>query len=273
MSERTLPAGSEAPGALQAPGVAASGLPVLAEGAAPGAPGGRRGRLRWLERSLFLVAALCLGGYVWAAADARLFQAFEEWRLERRLAGSATAGAAGTLPPAETAAGPARPVPPGPIAPGESLGRLEVPRLGLEVIVAAGVDNKTLRRAAGHIPGTALPGETGNVGIAGHRDSFFRPLKDIAAGDQVVLTTPYGTFLYEVESTRIVGPRQVDVLDPTPEPALTLVTCYPFYYVGSAPKRFIVRAREIAFEARGGTVGTSPGGSPGGASDAAPSGP
>jgi len=263
MSERTLPTGSEAPGAPQAPGVAASGLPP---GPLP------KKRLRWLERSLFLVAALCLGAYAWAAADARFFQAFEEWRLERRLASQVlpAGDADGTLPPAETAAGPARPVPPGPVAPGESLGRLEVPRLGLEVIVAAGVDNKTLRRAAGHIPGTALPGETGNVGIAGHRDSFFRPLKDIAAGDQVVLTTPYGTFLYEVESTQIVGPRQVDVLDPTPEPALTLVTCYPFYYVGSAPKRFIVRAREIAFEARGGTIS---GGSSGPASDLVPSGP
>lgn len=269
MSDGTLPPGSEAPGALTAPGAPVSGQPP---GPLP------KKRLRWLERWLFLIAALCLGAYAWAAADARLFQVFEEWRLERRLAGSATASmasnTAGTLPPAETAAGSARPVPPGPIAPGESLGRLEVPRLGLAVIVAAGVDNKTLRRAAGHIPGTALPGETGNVGIAGHRDSFFRPLKDIAAGDQVVLTTPYGTFLYEVESTQIVGPRRVDVLDPTPEPALTLVTCYPFYYVGSAPKRFIVRAREIAFEARGGTIsgGSSSGNSARGP-DAAPSGP
>ncbi len=271
MTEGALPTGSEAPGASigsVAPGAPASGLP---------APAARR-RLRWLERSLFLIAALCLGAYLWSAADARLFQAFEEWRLERRLARSDVSqelpGDAGsTLPPAETAAGPpARPVPPSPVKPGESLGRLEIPRLGLEVIVAAGVDGKTLRRAAGHIPGTALPGEAGNVGIAGHRDSFFRPLKDIATGDQVVLTTPYGTFLYEVESTRIVGPRQVDVLDPTPEPALTLVTCYPFYYVGSAPKRFIVHAREIAFEARG-PAGAGKPGSPGSHRPAAAAGP
>jgi sortase A len=239
MAEGTLPAGNPAPGAP-----------------APGAPvsGGRRGRLRWLERSLFLIAALCLGAYVWATADARFFQAVEERQLERRLAEAGQPAV-----PAEPGA-PARPVPPAHVEPGESLGRMEIPRLGLEVIVAAGIDGKTLRRAVGHIPGTPLPGAVGNVGIAGHRDSFFRPLKDVVVGDQVVLTLPYGTYLYEVESTEIVGPRDIEVLDPTPEPALTLVTCYPFYYVGSAPKRFIVRAREVSFEARQGASRDQTGG-------------
>lgn len=232
MTEGAFPAGNDAPGA-PAPGAPVSGR------------GDRRLRLRWLERSLFLIAALCLGGYVWSTADARFFQAVEERQLERRLAEAGQPAASGP-------GNPARPAPPAQVEPGESLGRMEIPRLGLEVIVAAGVDNKTLRRAAGHIPGTPLPGAAGNVGIAGHRDSFFRPLKDVAVGDQVVLTMPYGTFLYEVESTQIVGPRQIEVLDPTPEPALTLVTCYPFYFVGSAPKRFIVRAREVSFEAHEG---------------------
>jgi sortase A len=108
------------------------------------------------------------------------------------------------------------------------------------------VDKKTLRRGAGHIPATALPQqEEGNVGIAAHRDSHFRELKDIREDDTIELTTLDGTFRYQVEWTKIVKPADVSVLEPTDEPALTLVTCYPFYYVGSAPERFIVRATRI----------------------------
>jgi sortase A len=216
---------------------------------APGAPVQRR-RLFWLERTLYAVAAVCLGAWLYAMVDARLFQTLEEWRLERRLAEAPAAvpelpgDDPGGAPPVQDL----RVVPAG-VEPGESLGRIEVPRLGLQVIVAEGVDDTTLRRAAGHIPGTPLPGAEGNVGIAAHRDSFFRPLKDVALGDEVVVTTPYGTFRYQVESTRIVMPEDVEVLDPTPERTLTLVTCYPFFYVGSAPQRFIVKARETAFEA------------------------
>jgi sortase A len=94
------------------------------------------------------------------------------------------------------------------------------------------------------VPETALPGESGNIGIAAHRDTFFRPLKDIQIGDLIRLTTHNGVFDYHVEWMRIVKPEAVDVLDPTDIPSLTLVTCYPFYYVGSAPDRFIVRARK-----------------------------
>ena len=106
----------------------------------------------------------------------------------------------------------------------------------------AGSDARTLQLAVGHIPGTALPGEAGNVGLAGHRDTFFRRLQNIRPDDEIRLTTPDGFFTYRVRRTVIVQPRDVWVLDPTDEPTLTLVTCYPFSYVGSAPQRFIVRA-------------------------------
>ena len=122
------------------------------------------------------------------------------------------------------------------------LGILRVSRLRVEAAVLEGTDESTLNRAVGHITGTAQPGTAGNVGIAGHRDSFFRALKDVAIGDTIDLATPAGPVVYRVEQTWIVTPDDVWVLAPTPVPALTLVTCYPFYFVGSAPQRFIVRA-------------------------------
>ena len=106
-----------------------------------------------------------------------------------------------------------------------------------------GTDETTLNRAVGHIEDTALPGANGNSGIAGHRDGFFRPLKDIVVGDAIELeTVPRHKEIYRVERTWIVDPEDVSVIDPTPARSLTLVTCYPFYFIGSAPKRFIVRA-------------------------------
>jgi sortase A len=127
----------------------------------------------------------------------------------------------------------------------DALGRLVVPRLGLSVMVAEGIDNRTLRRAAGHIPGTARIGSGGNAGIAGHRDGFFRPLKDVRSGDEVVVTTPGAISRYRVEWAEVVPPEDTSSLRPTTYPALTLVTCYPFHYVGTAPDRYVVRARLI----------------------------
>jgi sortase A len=117
--------------------------------------------------------------------------------------------------------------------------------VGISAVVAEGSDETTLRRAVGHIAGTALPGEPGNVGLAGHRDTFFRALRNIRGGDLIVLTTPRGEFQYSVVSIKVVKPKALDVLDPTSEEILTLVTCYPFYFVGSAPNRFIVRAKRV----------------------------
>jgi LPXTG-site transpeptidase (sortase) family protein len=123
---------------------------------------------------------------------------------------------------------------------------LRSPAIRLQVPVLPGTDDRTLDRAVGHIEGTARPGTDGNLGIAGHRDGFFRGLKDIALGDLIELDTIQGKDVYRVERTWVVNPEDISVLDPTSTRALTLVTCYPFYFVGSAPSRFIGRAVRIA---------------------------
>lgn len=125
---------------------------------------------------------------------------------------------------------------------GTPLAVLSIPKIGLSVPVLEGTDDLTLNRAVGLIEGTARPGESGNVGIAGHRDGFFRGLKDVGTGDTIEMRTLAARERYVVESVKIVSPDDVHVLDPTPAPVLTLVTCYPFYFVGSAPQRWIVRA-------------------------------
>jgi sortase A len=123
---------------------------------------------------------------------------------------------------------------------------LRIPKIRLEVPILPGTDDRTLDRAVGHIADTSVPGADGNSGIAGHRDGFFRGLKDITPGDAIELDTLDGKQIYRVEQTWVVDPEDVSVLDPTPSRALTLVTCYPFYYVGPAPRRFIVRAVQVA---------------------------
>jgi sortase A len=128
---------------------------------------------------------------------------------------------------------------------GAVIGRLEVPRVGISVMVIEGTDDCNLKRAVGHIPGTALPRETGNIGIAGHRDTFFRPLRDIQRDDAIDLVTLQAVNHYRVTSTQVVPPEDIRVLYPTSRDVLTLVTCFPFDYVGSAPKRFIVRAERL----------------------------
>jgi sortase A len=126
---------------------------------------------------------------------------------------------------------------------GDVIGELEVPRLGLQTIVVEGDSPKILRHAVGHMVETSLPGNRGNVALAGHRDSFFRPLRNIRRGDTITLKTLDGNFQYQVEFTSVVPPSDIQVLQPSGERTLTLITCFPFYYVGSAPNRFVVRAR------------------------------
>jgi LPXTG-site transpeptidase (sortase) family protein len=133
------------------------------------------------------------------------------------------------------------------VAADQVVGRLELRRLGLSVIAREGTAPALLARAAGHIPATALPGEPGNAAFAAHRDTFFRPLESVRAGDEVVVTTATGRHRYVVRDTRVVSPRDVSVLEPTPRPTLTLITCFPFRYIGPAPERFVVRA-ELAGE-------------------------
>jgi sortase A len=133
--------------------------------------------------------------------------------------------------------------PPRRIAIGDAIGKLVIPRLGTELFVIEGDGASELRRAPGHLPGTVMPGAKGNCVIAGHRDTHFRVLKDIRKGDDIVLETRSGEYLYRVEEMKVISPRNVAPLLPTADSQLNLITCYPFYYIGSAPRRFVVQAR------------------------------
>jgi sortase A len=200
---------------------------------------------RWLERALLLIGLCCLGYWSYAWLDAR----YTQYREGKLLDEAASVRPAAVEPATETdtlgtfhapaaASRPRRPK-----VDGTLVGRIEIPRLGISAIVLEGISNKTLRRGVGHIPETSLPGAEGNAGLAAHRDSFFRALKDIHENDLITVKTLDGTFEYRVEWAQIVQPEDTQVLASTGQPVLTLVTCYPFYYVGSAPERFIVRAR------------------------------
>jgi sortase A len=183
---------------------------------------------------------LLLGYCAFVLADAWLFQRraardLDRLQHDRRAANQVTPQPVSVTSPKVA-----------PAVAGSLIGRIEIPRLLLSVIVVEGVDRTSLRRAVGHIPGTALPGNPGNVGLAGHRDTFFRPLKDVKIKDEIQISTLKGNFKYEVVSLRIVEPENVGVLAPSGENVLTLVTCYPFYFVGPAPKRWIVRANQVS---------------------------
>ena len=187
-----------------------------------------------LKAFLVAIGIVSLGAYVFllfqaSAVQARLKQQFEhEIALQQTRAHSQKRDAA---QPSESQ------------PKIDGLAKLDIPKAGLSAMVMEGADDATLRVAVGHIPGTALPGQGGNVGLAGHRDSFFRGLRKLQVGDEITLTTRAGTLHYRVETIRVVSPDDVSVLRDTPYPALTLVTCYPFYYVGPAPRRWIVEAR------------------------------
>ncbi len=199
----------------------------------------RRIALRLLEGMLWGGGVLALGFLGYVAADRALSEARQNRMLDEQTRAMSVPVAASVRTTNAPAA--KRWVPRN----GEPIGRLEIPGVGISAIVAAGTDSLTLRRGVGHIDGTALPGEAGNVGLAGHRDTVFRGLRKLRPADRILLVTAGGTFEYSVESLRMVAPERTDVLDPSSEPTLTLVTCYPFDYVGPAPQRFIVRAREV----------------------------
>jgi sortase A len=208
--------------------------------------------LQWTQRVLFAGAILMLGYCGFVLTDTWMFQRRETQDLERMLQDQrpATNGvlqARARTPRASRVKSTSRPAL-GDFdndVPGGLIGRIEIPRLGVSVVVVEDTGASTLRRAAGHITGTALPGEPGNVGIAGHRDTFFRPLRNIRRNDVITVTTVRGEYRYRVVSTKVVSPDDVAVLNPDGDEILTLVTCYPFYFVGSAPRRFIVRAERI----------------------------
>lgn len=128
---------------------------------------------------------------------------------------------------------------------------LRIPKIHLEVPVLEGTDDLTLNRAVGHIAGTTAPGESGNIGIAGHRDGFFRELKDVVTGDKIEILTQKATATYVIDQITIVNPSDVSVLAPRPHSSVTLVTCYPFYFIGNAPQRYIVQASLLEPVAKG----------------------
>ena len=189
-----------------------------------------RGRVR-LDIILTIIGFLLLGYVGETILESHVRQAIGERRLEK-------AWAAPALPRAVRATAP-RP------SPGDLLGRLEIPRLGLSALIAEGDSEATLRTAIGHISQTPLPGQPGNVALAAHRDTIFRALRQIEIGDRVTVHSWEGETEYEVTAKRVVGPEDVSVLAPSENPTLTLITCYPFSYIGPAPKRFVVQARQL----------------------------
>lgn len=194
--------------------------------------------LRICSCVLFAAGGILLCGCSFLMLQAHFFRVREIRRLaflDQTSAATTGRDSARELATAETIPGP-----------GAVLGELQIPRVGIDAVVLEGDDDTTLRRGAGHISETAMPDEPGgNVGIAAHRDTYFRPLRFVRARDLIVIRTPAGDYRYRVQSTRVVEPDDVAVLDNTGQRVLTLVTCYPFYYVGSAPHRFIVRAAAV----------------------------
>lgn len=185
---------------------------------------------RWSGRLLIIAGAVALAYVSFVLLDARVYQVFAKRSLETQIQ---AIGKPAEIPVKST------------VKEGDVLGRIDIPRLGLSVAVLQGTRSRTLRRGAGHIEGTPFPGELGNSGIAGHRDTFFRALKDVRKDDEIQFQTATALVHYQVDWVKIVEPDDTTVLKPSmTESTLTLVTCYPFYYVGPAPNRFIVHARK-----------------------------
>lgn len=184
--------------------------------------------LRAAEIFFWAAAAVLLGWYGYVYLDRTTWQARQERAFAAAPATPATRATRAT-----------------PAASSDVIGRIEIPRAGVRAMIVRGSSDAALRRAVGHIEGTALPGQPGNIGLAGHRDTFFRNLRALRKNDTILIQTPAGAYEYRVTALRIVGPDAVEVLQTSAVPTLTLVTCYPFYYVGHAPRRFIVQAREV----------------------------
>lgn len=180
----------------------------------------------WLEWTLLGIGVGCLGTFGLVSLQA--------YRFEHAQAAAFARSATAT---------PDRRVP---VKPGSLVGLLSVPRLGLSTAVVEGDDSKSLKLSAGHLPDTPWPWQPGNSAIAAHRDGRFRALRKIKVGDEVNLRTSHGELRYLVRELSIVEPDDLSVLAPGAAPSLTLITCYPFTYIGNAPKRFIVRAERLA---------------------------
>ena len=195
---------------------------------------------RFFDRLLLIIGIVCLGMYIVFTVQARIYQYDLEESFDYMVREHATEKADTHTHHGDTHDETVEKSPP--LKEGDLVGRLEIPRLDVSVMVLEGIQSRTLRLGAGHIPGTSIPGSGSNAGIAAHRDSFFRALSQIQTNDRIKFQTPEKSVEYRVVSTEIVQPDDVNVLSPSDQETITLVTCYPFYYVGPAPKRFIVKA-------------------------------
>jgi sortase A len=208
--------------------------------------------LTWSAIFFFLIGIVSLGYWVFVSLNAKAYQTYQAWQFQRAI--EETNSSADKAVVFHT---------PLPSAPGHEdrqfsgsnrkenpknspVGRIEIPQIGLSAMILEGTDGSTLRLGVGHILGTPLPGESGNVALAGHRDTFFRDLRNVREQDQIILTTLEGSFHYNVDLVEVVEPGNTSVLRDSGSPTLTLVTCFPFYYVGPAPKRFVVQAHLIS---------------------------
>jgi sortase A len=191
---------------------------------------GRRRRsslLHITEWLLLAVAVVCLEWYGIRMYEIRKREAEAIAAIDKSLSNPLAPGDEDTVPP------------------GRLIGRLDIPRLHISAPVQAGDDANVLDFAVGYLPDTPLPWKPGNSALAAHRDRLFRPLEGIRVGDDIELSTQHGNLRYKVSRTLIVNPKDLWVLNPTPDANLTLITCFPFQYVGNAPKRFVVQARRI----------------------------
>ena len=187
--------------------------------------------LRWMWRFLFVAGTLAISYVALTLLHAKLYQNAASNALRKQIYAQELHKVGLSQAKAKE---------------GDVLGRIEIPRLGVKVAILEGTTSQTLRLGVGHIEGTALPGEPGNIGIAGHRDTYFRGLKDIRTNDEIRIQTATGLSRFEVDSVEIVDPGDIGVLAPSAKSVVTLVTCYPFHFIGAAPKRFVVHAHNLS---------------------------
>jgi sortase A len=190
--------------------------------------------LRWIERALIALGFVCLMWVGVISMHALSYQAEQDARLAQLGSSSdhlaVDRGRDAVVPASEV---------------NVPIGRLEIPRIGLSAVVMEGDDDGTLNVAVGHLTDTPLPWQEGNTALAGHRDTFFRPIRRVRTGDEIRLVTPRGTFRYRATRQVVVEPDELWVLEPSPTAALTLITCYPSHFVGPAPRRFVVHAERV----------------------------
>ncbi len=183
--------------------------------------------LRCTRSLLFLTGALAISYVALTLLHARLYQEAANDTLEKQIYAQQQRKIS---------------LPKGAAQQGDVLGRIEIPRLRVTIAILEGTSAQTLRLGVGHIKGTPLPGERGNIGIAGHRDTFFRPLEDIRTNDEIRIQTTNGVSRYLVDWVRVVAPEDTEILGPAARSSITLVTCYPFHLIGAARERFVVHA-------------------------------